>query len=206
MDKQQPTQINFWRASLPTLALTALMLPAVAIAQSNAQDDEIDDSVEEIVVTGSNIRGTPIDSPSSIQILKREDLEAQGSPTLTEIVRSLGISSGNLGETNQFQANAAEGVSTINIRGLGSERSLVLLNGRRLSYVGYGFGNAINLNSLPSIAIERLEVLKEGAATTYGSDAVAGVANVLTRSKFTGLEANVNLGMIAGSEIGRAHV
>lgn len=190
---------NIKPVSISWLALMLVLpLGATALAQDSAEENE--ENIEEIVVTGSNIRGTPIDSPSPVQVLRREDLEAQGTPTVTEIVRNLGISNGNLGETNQFQANAAEGVSSVNIRGLGSERSLVLLNGRRMSYVGYGFGNFINLNSLPSIAIGRLEVLKEGAAATYGSDAVAGVANVLTRSKFTGLEASANLGMIDGSD------
>ena len=187
-----------WNIGLTALVMSMGIAPA-ALAQDSAADDDDDDGIEEIVVTGSLIRGTPVDGVSPVTVLNRAELEAQGSPSVVEIVRNLGIASGNLGETNQFQANTAEGVATLNLRGLGAERTLVLLNSRRQSYAGYAFGNAINVNHIPSIAIERIEVLREGAAATYGSDAVAGVANIRTRNRFTGLEISGNLQTIAGS-------
>ncbi len=162
-------------------AVTMALAPGVAHAQ--APDD-----VEEVVVTGTLIRGTPVDSASPVQAIGRDDLEQIGNPSTVELIRNLGVASANIGETNQFQSNGTEGLATVNLRGLGPERTLVLLNGRRQPYVAQGFAAFVDVNQIPGIAIERIEVLKEGAAVTYGSDAVAGVANFLTRSTFEGLE------------------
>lgn len=100
-------------ASLPVATLTAAEV-----------------TMEEVVVTGSFIKGTPEDSALPVDVLTREDLEDVGNPTILEMVRNLGVASGNLGETNQFQAGN-EGVSTVNLRGLGAARTLVLLNTKR---------------------------------------------------------------------------
>ncbi len=188
-------------------ALSAALLVALAVAlvsaasaqQAGESDPDAVDAIEEIVVTGSLIRGTPVDGASPVTVLDRASLEAQNSPTVIEIVRNLGLASGNIGETNQFQVNGGEGMATLNLRGLGPERTLVLLNGRRQAYAGWDFGNLININHVPAIAIERIEVLREGAAATYGSDAVAGVANLQTRSRFSGLEVSGNLTSIPGA-------
>ncbi len=161
--------------SIPA-ALAAL--PAGAHAQA----------IEEIVVTGSFIRGTPQDTALPVDVMTRQDLQDAGNPTILEMVRNLNIAQGNIGETNQFDTSggqANEGVSTINLRGLGSERTLVLLNGRR--HVATS-GEGVDITGFPSIAIGRLEVLKDGAAALYGSDAIAGVVNFITRSNFEGFE------------------
>ena len=144
--------------------------------------------IEEIVVTGSFIRGTPEDAALPVEVMTRDDLQDVGNPTITELVRNLGISNGNLGETNQFNASGGqgnEGVSTINLRGLGSARSLVLINGRRHVSVST---TGVDISAVPTIAVERLEVLKDGAAALYGSDAIAGVVNFITRENFEGFE------------------
>ena len=150
---------RMWQLALAALVFAPLLLaPSSVAAQSNDDDD-----IEEIVVTGTLIRGTPIDSASPVGVLDRSDLEDLGDPSLVNIVRNLGVASGNLGETNQFQANAAEGLATINLRGLGAERTLVLLNGARQPYAPYGPGDFVDINQIPSIAIRRIEILKEGA-------------------------------------------
>ncbi len=144
--------------------------------------------IEEIVVTGSFIRGTPEDAALPVDVTTRDDLQDVGNPTITELVRNLGIANGNLGETNQFNASGGqgnEGVSTINLRGLGSARSLVLINGRRHVSVST---TGVDISAVPTIAVERLEVLKDGAAALYGSDAIAGVVNFITRENFEGFE------------------
>ncbi len=147
-----------------------------------------EESMEEVVVTGSFIRGTPQDAALPVDVMTREDWEDQGNPTITEMVRNLGISNGNLGETNQFNASGGqgnEGAATINLRGLGSARSLVLINGRRhvsVSTIG------VDISAVPTIAVGRMEVLKDGAAALYGSDAIAGVVNFITRDDFEGFE------------------
>ncbi|MEQ8860572.1 MAG: TonB-dependent receptor [Pseudomonadales bacterium] len=147
--------------------------------------------IEEIVVTGSFIRGTPEDAALPVQVTTQQDLEDVGNPTITEMIRNLNVSNGNLGETNQFNASGGqgnEGVATVNLRGLGSERTLVLINGRRhVSTSSFG----VDISSVPSIAIGRMEVLKDGAAALYGSDAIAGVVNFITRDTFEGAELRV---------------
>ncbi|MEM7080423.1 MAG: TonB-dependent receptor [Pseudomonadota bacterium] len=158
--------------------------------------------IEEVVVTGTFIKGTPIDSESPVTILERGDLETQGTPSIVEMVRRLSASSGVDGESNQFQSNASEGVANINLRGLGPERTLVLLNGKRQVPVASRLpgGRFVDVNSFPRQAIKRVEVLKEGAAATYGSDAIAGVVNFITRDDFQGLEFSGGFQDIDGSD------
>lgn len=172
--------MSYWpyaRRSLLCVGLAGFALTAFA------QDGEI----EEIVVTGSYIAGTPEDAELPVEVINRQDMEEVGSPSVIELVRNLGVTSGNLGETNQFQAGgqANEGMATINLRGLGSARTLVLINGRRhVSTESQG----VDINALPISAIGRMEVLKDGAAALYGSDAIGGVVNFITREGFDGLE------------------
>lgn len=143
--------------------------------------------IEEIVVTGSHIKGTPTDAELPVDVISRQDMEEIGSPSIIEMVRNLGITSGNLGETNQFQAGgqANEGMATINLRGLGAARTLVLINGRR--HVATESAG-VDINALPISAVGRMEVLKDGAAALYGSDAIGGVVNFITREGFEGFE------------------
>ncbi len=159
-------------------ALAATVPPAV-IAQEGA--------IEEVVVTGSDIRGTPEDAELPVDVINRDDLEDIGNPSVIDLVRNLGVTSGNLGETNQFQAGGQgnEGVATINLRGLGGARTLVLINGRRHVPTET---QGVDINAIPSLAIGRLEILKDGAAATYGSDAIGGVVNFITREQFEGIE------------------
>ncbi len=165
---------------LPAILVAMVVgMPVFAFAQERG--------VEEVVVTGSYIRGTPEDAELPVDVINREDMEDIGSPSVIDLVRNLGVTSGNLGETNQFQADgqANEGVATVNLRGLGSARTLVLLNGRRhVSTESQG----VDINAIPSLAIGRLEILKDGAAATYGSDAIGGVVNFITRENFEGFE------------------
>ena len=147
-----------------------------------------EEAMEEVIVTGSFIRGTPEDAALPVDVVNRADLEDQGAPSINEMIRNLNVSSGALAETNQFDTRggqANEGVSTVNLRGLGSARTLVLINSRRhVTTENLG----VDISAVPSIAIERMEVLKDGAAATYGSDAIAGVVNFITRSNFEGIE------------------
>ena len=160
--------------------LATLLASASAFAEEGA--------IEEVVVTGSYIKGTPEDAELPVDVINRADLEDIGNPSVIEMVRNLSITSGNLGETNQFQGNggqANEGVATVNLRGLGSARTLVLLNSRR-HVASDAVG--VDINALPSFVIGRVEVLKDGAAALYGSDAIGGVVNFITRDDVDGLE------------------
>lgn len=195
------------------LATTGIMSACLATAAFGA------DEMEEVIVTGSFIKGTPIDSESPVTVLKREELAKQGAPSIVEMVRRLSASSGVDGESNQFQSNASEGVASVNIRGLGAARTLVLINGKRQTPISARLpgGRFVDVNGIPKMAVERVEVLKEGAAATYGSDAISGVVNFLTRKNFEGLEfsashqeidnsdGNQDFGAIFGKDFGNVH-
>ena len=152
-------------------------------AQENAPASESE--VEVIFVTGSFIEGAAEDAALPIDVLSRAELDNTGSPSMVEMVRNLGVTTGNLGEANPYQNGPVEGVTTINLRGLGSARTLVLLNGRRhVATETLG----VDISALPTTALGRVEILKDGAAALYGSDAIGGVVNFLTRSYFDGFE------------------
>lgn len=149
----------------------------------------------EIVVTGTAFEESPVTLPYSVSVSSRRTLAEQGSPQATDFFKNLSASHGALGERHSYANTAQPGavpetIASVNLRGLGPSRTLVLLNGRRHTYVPvrmYG-GRFVDVNSFPSIALDRIEVLKEGASAVYGSDAVAGVTNFLTRNDFEGVE------------------
>jgi len=176
-----------------SLAL-ALAWPALAAAQDN--------TLQEVVVTGSFIRGTPEDAALPVDVISADELKKRGSPSTLEMVKALTVSNGVLGETNQGdgRSQGTEGVVTINLRGLGAARTLVLFNGRRMVNSPTGGGGAPDLAFLPTPAIGRLEVLKDGAAATYGSDAIGGVVNFITRKDLDGLEVSGSYRVVDGSD------
>lgn len=172
--------------------LAALAIAGGAIAQTTPEDD----TVETLVVTGSYIRGTPEDAALPVDVIGAEELQKKGSPTTVEMVKALTVSFGVMGDGSQYNNTGRgmidEGRATVNLRGLGPERTLVLLNGRRMA--------ASDLNTLPQNAIARVELLKDGAAATYGSDAIGGVVNFITRENFDGIEVNADYRFIQDSD------
>jgi iron complex outermembrane receptor protein len=153
---------------------------------------------EEIIVTGSLISGTPKDTAIPVQVLTQLELQKQGSPTVLDLIKTLPIVGSVLGDSNQFSTNAQgrSGGGTLNLRAIGGNRTLVLLNGRRFTGPSV-YGSDTNL--LPNAAIGRVEILKDGAAATYGSDAIAGVVNFITRTNFNGLEVAADYREVPGS-------
>ncbi len=158
-----------------------------------------EEQIEEVVVTGSYIKGSPEDAELPIDVITSADLEKMGSPSIIEMVRNLGVTAANLGETNQFTSGgqANEGVATVNLRGLGAARTLVLVNGRR--HVATESAG-VDINAFPMNAIGRVEMLKDGAAAVYGSDAIGGVVNFITRSGYEGFEIGGSFQDIQGSD------
>lgn len=148
--------------------------------------------MEEVVVTGSYIKGTPEDAASPVDVISREEMDMKGNPSIIEMLRAMGPIAGIDGETNQFQSNGLEAISNVNLRGLGAGRTLVLFNSTRVVpnpfFIGQDGQQFVNTNVIPAIALSRIELLKDGASATYGSDAVAGVVNFITRSDFRGVE------------------
>ena len=158
----------------------------------NAQESE---SVEEVVVTGSYIKGSATDGASPVEIISRETIDALGASTVADITANLAINNGSENQVDSFTVGGGQGSSNVNLRGLGLTSTLVLLDGKRHTTAGIPANDGavyVNTNVIPVNAIERVEVLKEGAASVYGSDAVAGVVNYIFRRNFDGLEIDVS--------------
>lgn len=192
-------QLRIGSTSFIALAIAAMSTPA--FAQKDAADDAAADNAKEIVVTGSLIRGSREDAPAPIDVIGAEELSRQGSPSAIDLLKNLPNSSGIIGDANQFDARAQgnEGVASVNLRGLGPQRTLVLLNGKRIVQSGGSGIPIVDVNLIPSGAIGRIEVLKDGAAATYGSDAIAGVVNFITRTNQDGFRASADYRYISGS-------
>jgi iron complex outermembrane receptor protein len=172
---------------------------ATAVSAALAQD--VNEVAEVVIVTGSYIRGTPEDAALPVDVISSEDLAKQGAPSTLELLKSLTVSNGVLGDTNQFDARAqgSEGSGSVNLRGFGPERTLVLMNGRRMvasPFIGVG----VDTNLIPMAAIGRVEVLKDGAAATYGSDAIGGVVNFITKENLRGVDVGVDYKGIEDSD------
>jgi outer membrane receptor protein involved in Fe transport len=188
--EESKVQIMLSQKLLASISFSALVFACDAHAQESSNDGEF--RQQTVVVTGSAIMGTPEDAALPVDVITAGDLKLEGNPSLTELIQQLGVSSGVDGQSNQFASNGLEGTANINLRGLGPGRTLVLLNGRRQVFSPYAIGEQAQLfvdtNSLPRAAIGRVEVLKDGAAAIYGSDAIAGVVNFITRRDVDGLE------------------
>jgi iron complex outermembrane recepter protein len=169
-----------------SLAIAAVLYAATVQAQEAPQSPEAEADLETVVITGSYIRGTPEDSALLVDVVTAEDLEAQGSPSIVQFVKTVTAGQAALGEANRFVGGA--GTANINLRGLGAARTLVLMNNRRLTDNPLPGAPGANLNFIPTVALGRVEILKEGAAATYGSDAIGGVVNFITRTDLDGLE------------------
>ncbi len=186
-------------------SVLALGIAMPASAQTSAptvlpQDDQADSSSPDIVVTGSLIRGAREDGLTPVDVIGADELSRQGSPSAIDLLKNLPVSNGVIGDANQFDARAqgSEGVASVNLRGLGPQRTLVLLNGKRIVSAGTGVP-VVDINLIPQQSIGRIDILKDGAAATYGSDAIAGVVNFITRSNQEGFQAQGDYRYIRGS-------
>ncbi|WP_369026983.1 TonB-dependent receptor [Qipengyuania sp. RANM35] len=186
--------------AIGALAVSTL-LASPAFAQDQGGEDEDTAATEDrIVVTGSYIRGTPEDAALPVDVLSNEELQNKGISSPLELIKELPSVGSVLGDTNQFStaAQGFQGNGSINLRGLGATRTLVLVNGKRtIQAPGDGFSDT---NFIPMFALQQVEILKDGAAATYGSDAIAGVANFITRKNFDGVEVAGDWTFIDGSD------
>jgi iron complex outermembrane recepter protein len=152
---------------------------------------------EQIVITGSRTRRKDLTTPAPVTVITREEFRQSGKLTIGEFLQTLP----EQGNAPNFQLNnggatySADGSTRINLRSLGVTRTLVLINGRRVVPAGVGASAAVDLNSIPATAVERIEILKDGGSAVYGSDAIAGVVNIITRRTFNGTEASAQYGV-----------
>ncbi len=195
----------FARASASTALAWALAI-GTAHAQIGGDPAPVQTAPEQaaapdIVVTGTLIRGTPENLAVPVDVISGEELARQGAPTAVDLLKNLPIANGTVGDANQFdtRAQGSEGVASVNLRGLGPQRTLVLLNGKRMVASGLGIP-IVDVNMFPAAAIGRIEILKDGAAATYGSDAIAGVVNFITRTDQQGFLASGDYRYIRGSD------
>ncbi|MDB5465311.1 MAG: putative TonB-dependent receptor [Phenylobacterium sp.] len=154
-------------------------------------------TVEELVVTGSRIQSPNLDSPTPVQVVGQDRLQAEGLHNLADVLQTLpqfAPSFGGSRTQSTFSGTTSSGLNLINLRNLGSSRSLVLINGRRAPS-GTIFSNAVDMNLIPSANIKRIDVITGGASAVYGADAVSGVVNVITDTGFEGLEMGASYGM-----------
>ena len=168
-----------------------LLASVFLVSFINAQEEQ----VEEVVVTGSFIKGSATDGASPVEIVSRDTIEALGATTIADITANLSVNSGSENNSDSFTQGSTQGTSNVNLRGLGLTSTLVLIDGKRQAVAANTANDGsvfVNTNGIPVVALERVEVLKEGAASIYGSDAVAGVVNYITRKDFTGLEVEMS--------------
>ncbi|MBU2099328.1 MAG: TonB-dependent receptor plug domain-containing protein, partial [Gammaproteobacteria bacterium] len=180
------------------LFLTGLLssvscLPAFAQTSTQAADDDME--VEEVIVTGSYIRGSPLDAPSPVQVVDRASIEAQGAAQIWDVVKNLEVNSGSISNEGAdgglAEMGGQAGMANVNLRNLGENSTLTLINGKRMASAATTTptgGEFVDINTIPLVMVERLEVLTDGGSALYGSDAVAGVVNVIMRTQFEGFE------------------
>lgn len=167
-----------------SLLALAVATPGFVLAQEEGV-------IEEIVVTGSLIRGTPEDAALPVEVHTQEDMLLSGAPTALEFAKSLTSSGPTTGEAYYFGGAGLTGNVQYNLRGLGADKTLSLFNGRRINQ---------NTSVIPGIVTQRVEVLKDGAAVTYGADATGGVVNFITRDFYEGIQASASYKAISGSD------
>jgi iron complex outermembrane recepter protein len=169
---------------------------AISVVASAAHAQQAQ-RVEKIEVTGTNIKRVDTETASPVTIITREEIQRSGATTVSEVIRQLPANNAGSFSENSLNSFAA-GASAVSLRGLGAQATLVLLNGRRLT--PYPFANGaqvtfVDLNTIPLEVVDRIEVLKDGASAIYGSDAMAGVINVILRKDFKGIEVGANYGV-----------
>ncbi|QDZ91496.1 TonB-dependent receptor [Shewanella decolorationis] len=177
------------------VAATALNVPLVMAADEAGADKK----VERIEVTGSRIKRTDMEAASPVLVMNRDELEATGMISIGDILQTIPAAGSAL---NTAFNNGGDGSTNMDLRNLGAQRLLVLVNGKR--WIS-SLGSTVDLNTIPTSAIERIEVLKDGASAVYGSDAIAGVVNIITRKNFEGVEVSVYGGQNAKYDDGRQY-
>lgn len=171
---------------IASISTSAITVTTAAYAEDEAQ-------VERIQVTGSRIQRQDMETASPVTVIDASTIKASGAVTIDEVLQKMTSVSG--AQTNPGLNNGSQGNATVNLRGLGASRTLVLVNGRRMVNSGTGAASTVDLNTIPVSMVKRVEVLKDGASAVYGSDAVAGVVNIILKDDFQGFEANLQGGL-----------
>ncbi len=177
--------VPFFKRHLLAAALAPMC--AAIPAQSLAQE------LEEVLITGSYIKSTGTDEASPVEVIDNEYITNSGAFSVGELTAKLSVNSGSENQADSFTSGETQGTSNVNLRGLGLTSTLVLINGRRQTIAATTANDGsvfVDTSTVPIAALERVEILKEGATSAYGSDAVAGVVNYILKKDFEGFEIN----------------
>ncbi len=187
MKKSSP----FLLGTLPFLVASALGLTTNTVAAE-------EEKAERMTVVGSHIKQTDLEGASPVLSIDRDTIDASGAVSLTNLLQDLPSSGdGSFNVASNSQDGTSIGGAGFSFRGLGADKTLVLINGRRIAVSPFAeeISTAfVDLNTIPLSAVERVDILKDGASATYGSDAIAGVVNIVLRNDFEGAQFNANLG------------
>ncbi len=178
--------------------LLGLCCTSVVLAQTSTTDDEDSDTEElgKVKVTGSRIAKTDFEGPAPVLTITADDIKREGFTTAFEVLASQPMFNGN-NQDDQFSGGFTQAANSLDLRGLGPGRVLTLLNGRRMSEYPLPFNgqsNIVNLANIPTVMIQRIDILTSGASAIYGSDAVAGVINIILKDTVDELSMNLRLG------------
>ncbi|GIU24218.1 TonB-dependent receptor [Shewanella schlegeliana] len=183
---------NFLSNSVRLALVSGAMTAAFTAPAAFAVEEESADSVERIEVTGSRIKRGDLEGASPVTTITAEDMKVEGNFTVADALRNSNLNS--FGSFSERSGSSAQSQATIDLRGAGSSRTLVLIDGKRFPGSPTLGGSSANLNAIPMAAVERIEILTDGASSTYGSDAIAGVVNIIMKKDFQGLEFTVGGG------------
>lgn len=169
---------------------------SLAIAAAFPMHVHAQEEMVRVNVTGSNLRVSEKEGASAVQVITARELKAGGKTSVAEVLRAISANSGN-SYNEQYTGSFSAGTSGLSLRGIGQKNTLILVNGKRVASYATAQNlqeTFVDLNSLPMAAVQRIEVLKDGASSVYGSDAVAGVVNIILYQEFTGTEVTAQVG------------
>lgn len=191
--KKLPQAIRF-----ALLAGSVSLVAGNAFAQDQTQDQQTTDTqqkastLEKIEVTGSRIKRAEVEGALPVTVITRKDIEVSGKTTVADLLQNSTFNS--FGSNKPTSGSSAQSMSELSLRGLGGGRSLLLIDGRRAPLSPQFSEAGSDLNSIPLSAVERVEILSDGASAIYGADAIGGVVNVITRKDFNGVEVTAGVG------------
>ena len=177
-----------FRRTVLSTAVTVALGSSVASSAAYSSENSVE-KLEKIQVTGSRISRVDVEGATPVTVISREDLERSGQLTVADVLRNTTFNS--FGSFSEQSGSSAQSQAFLNMRGLGAERTLILLNGKRMPQSGARGDGAVNINALPAAAVERIEILTDGASAVYGSDAIGGVVNIILKSDFEGVNLTV---------------
>lgn len=201
-------------ATACALALAVGATPGTLLAQDTGTEFDDDMVMEEIMVTGTRIKGLDMKGAAQAVQVNQRDIMESGAENIGQLMQDLTVTGGGLGTfttstAGPLSSETPVGSSAVSLRGLGTGSTLTLINGRRASVASFARGQAsfIDVNSIPTSAVERVEILLSGASASYGADAVAGVVNYVLRDDFEGLEVTASYGdSTASSDNSRTNI